>query len=152
MNYINDFLYIVIRPSERGEIKSFLYCAGVNGTKFLPLTRGKHGQGSNPAIRGLQLVRAGIMDMALSRGGKAKKCSSKECGGITESNDTWYTDCLLIEGVDNTFPQDVIKYSVINLIQKIANALRIEDKMPKELLEPKDLQRFIEKLCIRYGE
>lgn len=151
MEYINDFLYFVVKPHGVVEQKAFLYCSGVNATRFLAITKGRHGQGSNPAVRGLQLVKAGIMDMAITRGGKPKRYSSQECKGIAPTMDTWYTEHLVIEDIPGTFPEEAIKYSVINLIKKIANALRIEDKMPDDLLAPEELQRFIEKLCMKYA-
>lgn len=149
MRYVNDFFYFIIRPDET--LSGFIYCSGVNVTKFSPLTKGRHGQGSNPAVRGLQLVRAGIMDMALSKGGKAKKYSGNDCAGLAPTEDTWYTERLLIENVPQAFSEEVIRYSVTNLLKKIANALRLEDRTPDELLDPGELQGFIEKLCNKYG-
>lgn len=148
MEYINDFLYFVIRPHEKE--KTIIYCSGVNVTKFAPLTKGKHGQGSNPAIRGLQLIRSGIMDMALKIGGRPRKYNGQECHGITPTMDTWYTEKLIIENVTESFHEEVLRYSVVNLIKKMANALRLHDKMPDELLSPEELKSFIEKLCVKY--
>lgn len=149
MKYVNDFLYFIIKPVKTSS--GFIYCSGVNVTKFSPLTKGRHGQGSNPAVRGLQLVRAGIMDMALLKGGKAKKYIDKDCAGLAPTEDTWYTEGLIIENVPQVFSEEAIRYSVTNLLKKIANALRLEDRMPDELLDPAELQGFIEKLCSNYG-
>lgn len=145
MEYRNDFLYFVITPLKRG----FLYCAGVNVTGFTPITKGRHGQGSNPVVRGLQLIRVGIMDMVLSEGGRSKRCNM-ECAGLAPAMDTWYTEGLIVEDVPETFPAEAIRYSVINLMKKIANALRLEDRMPEDLLEPEELQEFIKKLIIKH--
>ncbi len=58
--YKNDFLYFVIRPEEsRGET-ILIYCSGVNVSLFYPVTKGRHGRGSHPAMRGLQLVNHGV--------------------------------------------------------------------------------------------
>lgn len=149
MKYANDFLYFVIKPAET--FSGFIYCSGVNVTKFLPLTEGRHGQGSNPAVRGLQLVRAGIMNMALSKGGKAKRYNGNGCADLAPTEDTWYTERLIIENVPQAFSEEAIRYLVTNLLKKIANALRLEDRMPDELLNPDELQGFIEKLCNKYG-
>lgn len=149
MKYVNDFFYFIIMPSKT--FSGFIYCSGINVTGFLPLTRGRHGQGSNPAVRGLQLVRTGIIDMVLSKGGKAKRYIGADCAGLTPTIDTWYTEHLIINDVPETFPAEAIKYSVVNLMKKIANALRLNEKMPDELLKPEEIQVFIERLCSKYS-
>lgn len=149
MEYINDFFYFVIKPHK--DPNTILYCSGVNVTRFSPLTAGRHGQGSNPAVRGLQLIRIGIMDMALKTGGKAKRYNGKECKGIAPTEDSWYTEGLIIEHVTEAFSEEALRYSVINLLKKIGNALRLKDKMPDKILSPQELQRFIEELCVKYN-
>jgi hypothetical protein len=151
MEYVNDFLFFVIRPYKAKGEDSLLYCSGVNVTRFLPLTKGRHGQGSNPVVRGLQLVRTGIFDMALKNGARAKKISGNECAGITPTMDTWYTEGIIIENAPERFADEAIRYSVIDLLVKISNALRLDEEMPEYLLSPEDLQEFIEGLCRKYG-
>jgi hypothetical protein len=55
-DYINGFMYFVIRPDKSRGDGTFIYCSGVNLFRFLLITKGRHGLGSNPAMRGLQLV------------------------------------------------------------------------------------------------
>ena len=147
IEYINDFLYFVIKPYNSAGNNAFLYCSGVNVSRFSPLAKGRHGQGCNPVVRGLQLVRLGVADLALSQGAIPKKIHSNECAGIVPTIETWYTERLLIENAPETFPEEAINYSVINLLKKISKAAMLEEEMPDKLLEPDELQEFLEYIC-----
>jgi hypothetical protein len=150
--YINDFLFFVIRPDEGRGKGTFIYCSGVNISRFLPVTKGRHGRGSNPAMRGLQEINHGIRSLALSKGAVPKSMRGNDCAGIAPTKDTWTTELLLIENADDSLPQEIIDYAVVNLIRKIVNACMLYDANPPDrLIEPKDLQEFIESMCARYG-
>lgn len=148
--YINNFLFFVIKPDLSGRTGSYVYCSGVDLFLFLPITKGRHGQASNPAMRGLQLVSVGIKDMALSRGATIKRIKAG-CAGIAPSNGGWYTEQLLIENAEQSFPEEVISYAVINLVKKIIKACTFPDKAPEALLQPDELQEFLESLCSKYA-
>lgn len=148
--YINDFLYFVIKHYNDAGNNAFLYCSGVNVSAFSPIAKGRHGQGCNPVVRGLQLVRLGVTNMALSQGATPKKIPINKCAGIVTTMDTWYTEHLLIENAPETFIDEAISYSVINLLKKIDKAAMLEEKMPDRLLTPYELQAFIESLCSKY--
>ena len=64
---INDFLYMAILPDRELKKDALIFCAGVNITRFTPVTRGLHGLSSNHAIRGLQRVEHGVSSLALSK-------------------------------------------------------------------------------------
>jgi hypothetical protein len=149
--YINDFLYFVIRPDEDRGKGAFLYCSGVNIDRFLPITKGRHGIGSNPAMRGLQLVNLGIRDLALSRGAIPKKTRRNDCAGIVPTRDDWYTEILLIEHAPTSLPDEMIDYGATNLLRKIFKATLLEFRPPDTLPKPDDLQKIIEDLCREYG-
>lgn len=149
--YINDFLYFVIRPDkDRGE-GSLLYCSGVNIDRFHPITRGRHGIGSHPAVRGLQLVNLAIRDLALSRGATPKKTRGNNSAGLVPTRDDWYTEILLIENAPASLPDEMINYAAINLLKKIFKATLLEFQAPDALPKPDVLQKMIEGLCIKYG-
>ncbi|NTU43480.1 MAG: hypothetical protein HGA78_10635 [Nitrospirales bacterium] len=151
-SYINDFLYFVLRPDESREPGALVYCSGINTTRFLPLTRGRHGLGSNPAFRGLQLVRHGIRDLALARGAKTRTIRGTDCAGIAPTMETWYTEIMLIENAPDSFAEEAIRYGVVELIKKIVKACMLQEvSLPEILLDPDELQAFIENLCTVYG-
>jgi len=145
--YVNDFFYFVLRPNEQRGPNVLLYCSGVNVSRFSPITRGRHGIGSNPSVRGLQLVNHGVRALALSKGAVPKALRGRECAGLAPTEDTWYTELLLIENAAESFPDEMIGYCVINLLRKIFNACMLEVPLPGELPGPRELQVFLEEQC-----
>jgi len=63
--YKNDFLSIIFRPVPEGLQGSFLCCLSINIARFASLTRSSFGICSNPAFKGLQLLRADVSAFAL---------------------------------------------------------------------------------------
>jgi hypothetical protein len=144
--YINDFLYFVIRADEGKDRGALICCSGVNIVRFSPITKGRHGIGSNPALRGLQLVNLGVRAMALEKGATPRALRGKDCEGIAPTSDTWYTELLLIENASGSFPDEMIDYCVMNLLRKIFKACMLEVQLPGKLPAPGELQLFIEDL------
>lgn len=149
-SYINNFLFFVIMRDQANGKSAFIYCSGVDVHRFLPITKGRHGQASNPAMRGLQLVNLGIIDMALSKGVTVKK-SHGNCQGIAPTSGGWYSERLHMKNASESFPEEVIEYCVINLVRKIIKASTLPDAAPEILLQPKHLQLFLENLCSKYA-
>src|SRR5208337_840373 len=116
--YINDFLFFVINPDQSRGDGSYIYCSGADLFRFLPITKGRHGLASNPAMRGLQLVNMGVRDLALSEGVTITPAKGG-CAGIAHTSGGWYSERLLIEKAPGSFPEEVINYGVINLVKKI---------------------------------
>lgn len=149
--YINDFLYFVVRPDEGRGKASLLCCSGVNLERFAPITKGRHGLSSSPTIRGLQIVRLGLSALALSKGATPKTFRGKECAGLAPTTETWYVDVLLIENAPESFPDEIVNYGVLKLLDSIFRACRLELILPDKLPEPVALQKFIEEQCRKYG-
>jgi len=150
--YINDFLYFVIKPYQPGGKGALVYCSGVNLGRFLPITKGRHGLASNPALRGLQLVNHDVRSLALSSGATPKAIRGNYCAGIAPTTDMWYTELLLIENANDSFPAEVINYGVINLLKKIIQACMLQGvSLPDTLPKPDELEVFIEDLCHTYA-
>jgi len=150
-NYINDFLYFVLRRDESRGQNTFLYCSGINFDRFLPITRGRHRPMSNPAMRGLQLVNIEIRSLILSKGATPKAIRGNFCNGIFPAGDLWYKEQLLIENAQESLPDEIIRFGVIHLLKKIDRAIMLGADLPETLLLPDELQVFIDTLCNRYG-
>ncbi len=148
--YINDFLFFVIKPDQSRDDSSYIYCSGADLFRFLPITKGRHGLDSNPAMRGLQLVNIGVREMARAREVTIKRISG-DCSGIARTSGGWYSERLLIENAPASFPEDVITYGVVNLVKKIIKACTLPDVAPDTMLQPEELQAFIEGLCTKYA-
>ncbi|MBF0506102.1 MAG: hypothetical protein HQL09_04640 [Nitrospirae bacterium] len=147
--YINEFLFFVIRPDQSGSKGAYIYCSGADLFRFLPITKGRHGLDSNPAMRGLQLVNIGVREMALSHGVTIKPVPG-DCAGIAPTSGGWYSERLLMENAPESFPEEVINYGVINLVKKIIKACTLTDAAPETRVEPEELQSFLEGLCSKY--
>ncbi len=119
--YINDFLFFVIKPDQGTDSGSYIYCSGADLFRFLPITKGRHGLDSNPAMRGLQLVNLGVREMALSQQVTIRPVRG-DCAGMAHNSGAWYSERLLIENAPASFPEEVITYGVINLVKKIIKA------------------------------
>jgi hypothetical protein len=119
--------------------------------RFALLKMGRHGLGPSPAMRGLQIVRLGVNALELSKGATAKRLRRNDCAGIAPTKDSWYSELLLIENAPETFPDQIVKYSVARLIESIFRACRLEMHLPDKLPEPDELQKIIELQCSKYA-
>ena len=81
--YKNDFLYIVIRQAPEEGADAYLYCCGINTTRFDPLCWGKAGICSNPAFKGLQQMRADVSGFALQADFSTRPAVGFDCSPIT---------------------------------------------------------------------
>ena len=149
--YINDFLYLVLKPDKGTGEGRYIYCSGVDLYRFLPITKGRHRPMSNPAMRGLQLVNIGVRALAISKGATPRALKGNYCTGIVPFNNGWYKELLLIEDPPDSFPSDLINYCVIELLRKIDRACMLGAILPDKLLQPDELQLFIETMCDKYG-
>lgn len=130
---------------------SLLCCSGVNLERLAPITKGRHGLSSSPAIRGLQIVRLGLSALALENGATPKTFRGKECAGLAPTAETWYVDVLQIENASESFPAEIIEYGVLKLLESIFKACRLEITLPDKLPGPVALQEFLEEQCRKFG-
>src|SRR5208283_2066579 len=91
-----------------------------------------------------------VRDLALSNGVTIKPAKGG-CAGIAPTSGGWYSEHLLIENAPASFPEEVISYGVINLIKKIVKACTLPDVAPDTMLQPNELQAFLEGLCSKYA-
>jgi hypothetical protein len=148
--YINDFLFFVIRPEKRNGKDVLVCCSGVNVSLFNPIHRGRHGIGSSPVVRGLQLVNQEVRKLAISKDAIPVTIKGIHCAGIAPTMDTWYTEFLTIENAPESFAQEIIEYCVPGLLEKIFKATVRPLQLPAKLPNPRDLQTFLEKECGKY--
>ncbi len=148
--YINDFLYFVIKPDENGTDGDLICFSGVNIARFTPITKGRHNPMSNPAVRGLQLIQYDIMALALEEGTTSKVIRGHKSKGLPPTEELWSAECLLIKNAPSTLPDKILNHAVVELLRKIDLASTREATMPDKLLSPKELQGFLESMCNEY--
>lgn len=149
MEYKNDFFYIVIREAPEHGPESYIYCSAINISKFDPLCWGKAGICSNPAFKGLQLLRADVSGFALKRGIVTKNGEPLQCDPIEVHGDGWYREnALLIENASFEDVRGILEFSVNDLIQTILIVCFPDLKVPAGYLSPEEMQDFLESLYV----
>ncbi|MBF0338715.1 MAG: hypothetical protein HQL05_12905 [Nitrospirae bacterium] len=147
--YVNDFLYYVIRPDEKRGNNVLVYCSGVNVSRFLPLTAGRHRLGQNPAVKGLQSSNLEVRSFVLSRGATLRSVRGDDCSGIVTGNDLWNSELFLIENAPVSLPSEVVRFAVLNLLGIVLPACLPNVKLPplpQEFPTPEQLQDYLQSL------
>lgn len=146
--YINDFIYFTVRQDRRGDKDVLIYCSGINLDRFLPMTRGRLGLGSNPILSGLKLVKYDLCTLAISNGATPRDhCGHSDCFGIAPTKEAWYSEALLIENPGNLQPDEIIRFAVGSMLKRIVNTSLSDHEVPDLFLKPYDLQAHLEILC-----
>jgi hypothetical protein len=147
LEYKNDFFSIVIRESEERP-GSYTFCSGLSIPKFDPICWGKAGICSHPAFKGLQLLRADVSAFALKRGIVTKPVD-RPCDSTGGHGDGWYQEnALFIEDVSPEAVQNILEFSVTDLVQTILTASFWDIKVPDGFLDPEAMQRFLESVSV----
>jgi hypothetical protein len=144
--YKNDFLSIIIRPAADGPPGTFLCCFSINISRFTSLSRGSFGICSNPAFKGLQLLRADVSAFARERGVPSRSADEKACVDIFPRGHGWYHETLLIENASGPFLRELLQFSVMSLVRKVLLVCKPDLKLPNEFPDPEALQKYIESL------
>lgn len=145
--FVNDFFYFIVRPDASRGPDVLICCSGVNLDRFAPLTRGRHGLAVSPSMRGLQNTRNAIGSMVLEKEARPKFIRGRDCAGIAPTEESWYTDLLLIENAPESLSDEIIRCGVTALVASIFRACRIPFLLPDPLPEPDELQRLLEEQC-----
>lgn len=148
--YKNDYLYIVIRQAPEQGPRSYAYCCGINISRFDPLCWGKAGICSNPAFKGLQLLRADVSTYARKKGITTRNAGQIPCSPMTPRGDGWYREStLLIEDVSPKAVQDILEFSVIDLVKTVLTVCSPEAKLPAKLPNPPAMQKLLDSMSVQ---
>ena len=144
--YKNDYLYIIIRQSPEHGRRSFLFCSGINLGRFDPLARGTYGIGSNPAFRGLQLLQAAVSRFANEKGARPRGVDLKPCADIAPRGEKWYHEDLLIENMSPKVAQELLRFGIEMLVNKVLSVCFPGSRLPGFFPEPRELQSHLDSL------
>jgi hypothetical protein len=149
--YKNDYLYIIIRQAPDLGPSAYIYCCGINIARFDPVCWGKAGICSNPAFKGLQLLRADVSAFALKLGVQTKNAEQVPCGPMTPRNGTgWYRETtLLIVAASPRVVQKILEFSVRDLVQTVLTVCAPDEKLPARLPNPPAMQKYLESLSVK---
>ena len=146
--YVTDYFYFSVKQVKRNGKEVLAYCSGTNLDRFLPMSRGRLGLGSNPILSGLKLVKYDVCKLALSKGAMPRdQPGSIKCADITPSEGTWYIEPLLIENPEGLVPDEIVAFCVDNYVRRVAAWSLQECEVPDALLLPGDMQARLDILC-----
>ncbi len=144
--YKNGYLYIIIRQAPEYGEKTYMLCCGIDIMKFDPLCRGKSGVCSNPAFKGLQLLRADIAAIARKKGASSRPLDFGECMLISPRGEGWYRESMLLDGVSPRMAQNILQFGVKDLLTKLLTVCSPGPKVPQKLPSPPQVQAWIKSL------
>jgi hypothetical protein len=149
--YKNDYLYIIIRQAPEHGPKAYIYCCGINIARFDPICWGKAGICSNPAFKGLQLLRADVSAFALEQGIRTKNAEQIPCGPLSpQKGNGWYREnALLIVGASPTAVKKILEFSVRDLVQTVLAVCASGEMLPARLQNPPQMQKYLESLSVK---
>ncbi|KWT75021.1 hypothetical protein [Candidatus Magnetominusculus xianensis] len=145
--YINDFMYFIVRQEGSA---AYIYCSGVNITRFTPLTAGKHRLGQNIVMKGLQSSNIELRSYILLRGWQPRTLRGGSCHDeqVRSSDDLWNAETLMIENTSDDFSaEDVVNYSVKNFLRIVLPQCLPPGEIPEALLNAEGLQTWLNSHC-----
>lgn len=148
--YKNDYLYIIIRQAPEMGPSAYLYCCGINIARFDPICWGKAGICSNPAFKGLQLLRADVSAFGLKLGVRTTNAEHIPCGPLApQTGNGWYREnALLIVSATPKLVQKILEFSVRDLVQTVLAICAPDAKLPSKLPNPPEMQKYLESLSV----
>lgn len=147
--YKNAFLYVVIREEPRLGRDSYLYCCGINLSRFCRLSWRKAGICSNPAVRGIQLLRTHASDFAAKQGVIASRAEGIDPAAITPHGEGWYHEHpLRLERAAPERIRELLEFSVMDLVRTVLVVCVPDARVPAAFPDSVAMQKYLESLSV----
>ena len=147
--YKNAFLYVVIREEPKLGPDSYLYCCGINLSRFCRLSWRKAGICSNPAVRGIQLLRTHVSAFAAKQGMIAAKAKETDAAPITPHGEGWYHERpLLLKQAAPEGIRELLEFSVMDLVRTVLVVCVPDTQIPTAFPDSAEMQKYLESLSI----
>ncbi len=147
--YKNAFLYVVIREEPNLGKDTYFFCCGINLSRFCRLSWRKGGICSNPAVRGIQLLRTHVSAFAAKQGLVVKSVKSDDSAPITPHGEGWYHEHpLRLERAGSRAIRDILEYSVMDLVKTVLVVCVPDEKVPAEFPDAVSMQKYLESLSV----
>lgn len=151
-SYSNKFMYFIFCKDE-SDSASLLYCSGVSMSQFLPITKGRHGLASNPAMRGLQIIDLSLQKALNDRNAHTSSVKGNPCDPHVPKGGDWYRQLLLISGADVRTVKELVEQCPLHLVQSIFKACMITDiVLPEVAPTAEEFEGFLSKICEEYSK
>ena len=147
--YKNAFLYVVIREEPGPDRDRFLFCCGINLSRFCRLSWKKAGICSNPSVRGIQLLRTHVSRFAAKQGMIVTRAQNADSAPITPHGEGWWHERPL--WLEKTTPKkilELLKFSVMDLVRTVLKVCVPDVRIPTAFPDAAAMQKYLESLSI----
>lgn len=149
IEYRNAFLYVMIREEPAAGPGSCIFFSGINTRWFCRLAWKKAGICSNPAVRGIQLLRTHVSAFAAGQGMVVERAESVDAAGLAPRGHGWWSeDPLRIEGAAPEKMRELLEFSVMDLVRTVLSVCVPDVRVPAGFLDEAAMQKFLESLSI----
>ena len=149
LEYKNAFLSVVIREETGGRPGSYIFSSGINTRWFCRLAWKKAGICSNPAVRGIQLLRTHVSRFAAEHGMIADKAEGIDLFAAAPQGDGWWNeDPLRIEKASPEGIRELLEFSVMDLVRTVLVVCVPDVQVPAAFLDEAAMQKFLESLSV----
>ncbi|MGO9378356.1 MAG: hypothetical protein ACLP29_07360 [Dissulfurispiraceae bacterium] len=150
--YSNKFMYFIFGRDE-SNTSSWLYCSGVSMPQFLPITRGRHGLASNPAMRGLQITDLNLRKELHDRGAYTASVKENPCSQHVPKEGDWYRQLLSISNADEQVVKELVRQCPQKLVSSIFQACLVTDAVLPEVAQSAvEFESFLAAVCKEYSK
>ncbi len=147
--YKNAFLYVVIREEPGPGRDRFLFCCGINLSRFCRLSWRKGGICSNPSVRGIQLLRTHVSRFAAKQGMSVTKAQNGDSAPITPHGEGWYHERpLRLERAKPDQIRELLEFSVMDLVRTVLKVCVPDALIPASFPDAVAMQKFLESLSV----
>jgi len=147
--YKNAFLYVVIREEPGPGQDSYLYCSGINLSRFCRLSWRKGGICSNPAVRGIQLLRTHVSAFAAKQGMIVKKEKGIDSTLITPHGEGWWHENpLRLEQAAPEKIRELLEFSVMDLVRTVLAVCVPDVQVLTAFPDAVAMQKYLESLSV----
>ena len=149
LEYKNAFLYVIIREEPGAGPGRYIFYCGINTRWFCRLAWKKAGICSNPAVRGIQLLRAHVSAFAAEHGMVAEKAEDIDMFAVKGSGDGWWNEHpLRLEKAAPEKIRELLEFSVMDLVKTVLAVCVPDARIPVSFLDEAAMQKFLESLSV----
>jgi len=149
LEYKNAFLYVVIREETGGQPGSYIFTSGINTRWFCRLAWKKAGICSNPAVRGIQLLRTHVSRFAAEHGMIADNAEDVDIFAAAPGGNGWWNESpLRIGGATPEQIRELLEFSVMDLVRTVLVVCVPGAQIPAAFMDEVAMQKFLESLSV----
>ena len=147
--YKNAFLSVVIKEEPGARPGNYIFYSGINTRWFCRLAWRKAGICSNPAVRGIQLLRTHVSRFAAEHGMIADKAEGVDIFTSAPQGDGWWNENpLRIEGATPEGLRKLLEFSIMDLVKTVLVVCVPDVQVPSAFLDEAAMQKFLESLSV----